>query len=84
MRMVQVEPAGPGGDDGRARSVSLAHITIMRSVQHYAPGFESAGTDMPLRSDSLGVSTRHTSKSEAYSTTLSCRGPAEFGQSTLG
>ena len=34
---LQTKPARPGGDE---RGLSLAHTTIMRWVQHYAPEFE--------------------------------------------
>ena len=49
------------------RGLSLAHTTIMRWVQHYTPESKSAGTVMPFVGGH-GVSTKHTSRSEACGT----------------
>ena len=45
------------------RRLSLAHTTIMRWIQRYAPEFESAGTALLARWASPGASTKPTSKS---------------------
>ena len=47
------------------RGLSMAHTTIMRWVQRYAPEFGNAGAGLPGRSAAHGGSTRLTSRSEA-------------------
>src|SRR5580658_6500294 len=46
------------------RGLSLAHTTIMRWIQHYAPEFEKPGTASLGQLDGPGASTRPTSKSK--------------------
>jgi hypothetical protein len=45
------------------RGLSLAHTTIMRSVQRYVPEFENGGTVSRAKSADRGASMRPTSKS---------------------
>jgi hypothetical protein len=53
--------------------VSMAHTTIMRWVQRYAPEFERRCAGLPGRSAGHGGSTRPTSRSEAMALPVSCR-----------
>src|SRR3984957_6547970 len=46
------------------RGLSLAHTTIMRWIQHYAPNSRNAGTASLGQLDGPGASTRPTSKSK--------------------
>src|SRR6516165_845878 len=51
------------------RGLSMAHTTIMRWVQRYAPGSRNAGDGLPARAAGHGRSTRRTSRSEASGAT---------------
>ena len=54
--------------------LSLAHTTIMRWIQHYAPNSRNAGTASLGQLDGPGASTRPTSKSkDAGPISLPCR-----------
>jgi transposase-like protein len=63
------------------RGLSMAHTTIMRWVQRYAPEFEKR---WPGRSAGHGGSTRHTSRSEASGATCIVPLIGQVGRSISG
>ena len=66
------------------RGLSMAHTTIMRWVQRYAPEFENSGDGLPGQSASHGGSTRHTSRSEASGATSTVPLTGRAGRSISG
>ena len=66
------------------RGLSMAHTTIMRWVQRYAPEFEKRWRRLPGRSASHGGSTRPTSRSEASGATCIVPLIGRAGRSTSG
>src|SRR3981189_3759090 len=66
------------------RGLSMAHTTIMRWVQRYAPEFEKRWRRFAGRSASHGGSTRPTSRSEASGATCTAPLTGRAGRSTSG
>ncbi len=64
------------------RGLSVAHTTIMRWVQRYAPEFRNAGYGLPGQSVEHGGSTKHTSKSGASGATCTVPLTGRAGRST--
>ena len=66
------------------RGLSMAHTTIMRWVQRYAPEFEKRWRRFAEQSAGHGGSTRHTSRSEANGATCIVPSIGPAGRSTSG